>query len=89
MLTLACLLAATGLAYPFLTPVRLGAEMEAQVDAARARLETLLVSNRRLESEIEFLKSDEGVETLARRMGYRRPGEVVYRVHTAESQPPR
>ncbi len=58
-------------------PYWLGYDVGARVAEARARLKRQKAENEALRARIRYLRSDEGAETLARRAGWRRPGESV------------
>lgn len=78
-----------GVAYPFVAPYRLGQQLSVKVRTARAELATLERDNRRLQREVEFLASPEGVAEMVRRNGYRKAGEKIYRVRSAGIDGPR
>ena len=59
-------------------PYWLGYTEGRKVTAMRERLAEQKARNAQLRARIEYLRSPEGTETLARRKGYRKPGEQVY-----------
>ncbi|MDX1931732.1 MAG: hypothetical protein SFU56_03930 [Capsulimonadales bacterium] len=65
-------------ALKILHPYRLGQEEARKVEALRHRLEARNAENQRLERRLEYLKSPEGQETLARRAGFHRNGEIPF-----------
>jgi len=73
------------LAYPFLRQWRLSGALGERVAEAKARLDRMKIENVNVEREVNFLKTDEGAETVARRKGYRRPGETVYRIRAVDT----
>ena len=58
-------------------PYWLGYDVGSQVAEARDQLRRQRSENETLRARIRYLRSDEGAETLARRAGWRRPGESV------------
>lgn len=58
-------------------PYWLGHDVGTQVAEARTRLKRQRAENEALRARIHYLRSEEGAETLARRAGWRRPGESV------------
>lgn len=72
-----------GVAYPFVAPYRLGQQLSSKVRDARSELADLERENRQLQREVEYLASPEGIAERARREGYRKKGEIVYRVRAA------
>ena len=65
-------LAVTG-ATPYLTRLRVSRETE----QCQRKLDAVRKENERLQSEVSFLSSPNGLEAEARRMGYVRKGEIA------------
>ena len=61
-------------------PYRLGYEQAQKVAQLKEQLSNQESGNARLRSQVAYLQSEEGAETLARRAGYHRSGEVIYRL---------
>mgnify|MGYP000878433149 CR=1 FL=1 len=59
-------------------PYRIRHETAQQVREARAERDAQRAANEELQRRIDYLKSDEGAESEARRLGYYRKGETVY-----------
>ncbi|MFM7320393.1 MAG: FtsB family cell division protein [Armatimonadota bacterium] len=76
------------LSYPFLRQWRIGAALDRKVVEARAHLDRLIQENGAVEREVNFLQTDEGAETMARKKGYRRAGEKVYRIRAIDGGTP-
>lgn len=63
-------------------PYLLGHDVGRKVAALREKLTEQRARNAALRARIGYLQSDEGAETLARRAGWRRPGELVLFLET-------
>jgi cell division protein FtsB len=59
-------------------PYQLGDEEARKVVALQERLNRQDRQNAVLDQQLQYLQSNEGTETLARRAGYHKPGETVY-----------
>ncbi len=59
-------------------PYWLGHSVQQEVTQMREQLAEQNARNARLRAQVQYLESEEGAETAARRAGYRRPGEQVY-----------
>lgn len=59
-------------------PYKLGYEQSQKVAELKEEWERIETGNARLRQQVAYLQSPEGAETLARRNGYHRPGEIVY-----------
>jgi len=73
------------LAYPFLRQWRITDALDRKVVEAREHLGRLQSENDAVEREVNFLRTDEGAETTARKKGYRRPGETIYRIRAIDA----
>ena len=61
-----------------LHPYLLGHEESTRIAAMREHLDHQNSVNAGLQARVEYLESDEGRESEARRRGFHRPGEIVY-----------
>jgi cell division protein FtsB len=59
-------------------PYKLGYEQAQKVADLKDEWERIEAGNVRLRQQVAYLQSPEGAETIARRNGYHRPGEIVY-----------
>lgn len=59
-------------------PYRLGFDEARRVAELREKLAKQTARNNELSKQVAYLHSSEGAECEARRLGYHRPGEVVY-----------
>lgn len=68
-------------------PYQLGNQQAKKVDDLKLRLARQEARNTELRKDLEFLRSDEGAEALARSEGYHRPNETVYLIAPSGATP--
>ena len=70
-----------------LHPYLLGYAQGTKITRMRAHLDRQLAMNAGLQERIDYLASDEGRESQARRQGFHRPGETVYLLKPEDTAP--